>query len=261
MPDTFAITIIFIALCTVIGAFMKGRSKDACLKDFSGYPVTLKRNSDKEIWGTLRVEHSALELIYKEPYIDKADNQLETTYILYKNEYGDIRGLVRHVDSLSPALKEKRERLLKRASSPSWHALFLRRVRNFFGTIRDSLIEIANLFMGRVRSMAPVGQALQGQDKYISKIQQEAVSTLGTSYEPVLERYIGKRIILAVTLDGKKTEYSGILKEYTPEFIEVLGAKYRPGAEQPQEEKKEESLREIDLVIPRTIGVVRHLGE
>ena len=45
MPDTFAITIIFIIIVTVIAAFVRGRSRDKCMKDFSmlissDYPAT-----------------------------------------------------------------------------------------------------------------------------------------------------------------------------------------------------------------------------
>jgi len=40
MPDTFAITIIFIVLSAGIAAFFRGRSRDKCLKDFSDYVIT-----------------------------------------------------------------------------------------------------------------------------------------------------------------------------------------------------------------------------
>ncbi|UCH12491.1 MAG: hypothetical protein JSW18_00655, partial [Candidatus Omnitrophota bacterium] len=62
MPDTFLITLVFIALCTIIGAFVKGRSKDRCLVDFKNSPVTLELKDGKSVWGRLNVEHTGIEL-------------------------------------------------------------------------------------------------------------------------------------------------------------------------------------------------------
>ena len=47
MPDTFAITIIFIVLSTVVAAFFRGRSRDKCLKDFSNNVVTVEKRQQK----------------------------------------------------------------------------------------------------------------------------------------------------------------------------------------------------------------------
>ena len=253
MPDTFAITVIFIVLSTVIGAFVKGRSRDRCLKSLSGYPVTLERKDGKRVWGQLHVENSGLELSYYEPYLDVKDNHIETSYVLYKNEYSEIRALICYVDDLDPKLKSSRLKIFKKTRHPGLCHILMRKVRNIFGTVRDSIMEAVNLFMGRVKTATPAGKMLQGQDKYTANIQQQLIAATGTSYEPILERYIGKRIILALIEDDKKKEYSGILKDYTPEFITVLDAEYMgAGSESP---------RKADVVIPRASGIIRHAGE
>ncbi|MFH1552243.1 MAG: hypothetical protein ABID83_01200 [Candidatus Omnitrophota bacterium] len=252
MPDTFAITIILIVVCTVAGAFIKGRTKDRCMQDFSGYPVTLEKNDEKTVWGRLCVENSGLELVYAQPYTDKKENHVETSYILYKSEYRQIKTLVRYIEDLDPELIKRREKDLERTYDPRWSARFARKTRNFFGTIRDSLLEVANLFIGRVKTATPAGKILQGQDKYTSALGLQLVTQAGTSYEPILERYIGKKCILAVTDGENKTEYEGILKDYTTEFIEIMDVQYTGGEGRPA--------RKADLVIPRTVGTVRHSG-
>ncbi len=252
MPDTFAITIIFIIVCTVVGAFIKGRTKDRCLDDFSGFRVTLERADGKTVWGKLRVENSGLELIYDKPYFDEKDGHAETSYILYKNEYGDLRHIVCYLDELDPAKAELRAKSLEKTTNPAWHSRLTRRVRNVFGTVRDSILEVFNLFMGKMKSAGSVGKLLQGQDKYIAQMQQQAFSAVGSAYEPILERYLGKRVIMAVVREGKKKEYEGILKDYTTEFIELLDIKYKEGGEQ--------KVREADILVPRALGTVRHSG-
>ncbi|MFC1548959.1 hypothetical protein ACFL5E_03260 [Candidatus Omnitrophota bacterium] len=264
MPDTFAITIIFIAVSTIVGAFIKGRTKDRCLCNLSGYTVTLEKTDGKIIWGKLKVENSGMELVYKEPYIDKADNHVETSYILYKSEYDQIKTIVRYIDKLTPERIKKREASFKKIRHPGWGSRLMRKIRNFFGTVRDSLLEIANLFMGRVKTTAGAGKLLQGQDKYVSQMQQQTVTALGSSYEPILERYIGKKVVLALVRDGKKEEYSGILRDYTTEFIEIMDTVYagpvRKGVSN-RAGTDEQAPRRADIVVPRATGMVKHFGE
>jgi hypothetical protein len=251
MPDTFAITIIFIVLSTVIGAFIKGRSKDKCLIDLLGYPVILEKTGGKEVWGKLRVENSGMELIYSEPHLDE-EGHTESSYILYKNEYDQIRTITRYAGDLDPELAKKREASFKRAKRPNRMFKLSRRIRNFFGTVRDSLMEVVGLAMGRIKT-STAGKVIQGQDKYVSQMQQQAVGALTHSYEPILERYLGKKIVLSIMEGDKKKEYPGILKEYTTSFIEVMGTrKKRNESGEPQD---------ADIIVPRTLGVVRHASD
>jgi hypothetical protein len=79
------------------------------------------------------------------------------------------------------------------------------------------------------------------------------MATIGASYEPILERYIGRKVVLTITGGETKEEYSGILKDYTIEFLTVLDADYKgAGGEAP---------RKADFVIPRSLAIVRHSGE
>lgn len=253
MPDTFAVTILFIVACTVIGAFVKGRVKDRCLKDFCGCHVNLEKKGGKAVWGKLRVENACLEFLYDEAYLDPTDKHLEKSYILYKNEYDGVLAFVRYIDDLDPAQAKGRKKSLERTSNPGWCLILLRKSRNVAGTIRDSLMEVVNLLMGRMKGATPAGKLLEGQDKYVSQMQQEGISAIGMSYEPILERYIGKKVVLAMTRGDKKEEYSGILKDYTAGFVEVLDVEYKRLADQ--------AARKADIVVPRGVGTVRHAGE
>ncbi|MGD2279277.1 MAG: hypothetical protein PVH45_04180 [Candidatus Omnitrophota bacterium] len=252
MPDTFAITIIFIVIVTLIGAFIKGRSKDRCLLGFSSYPATVELTSGKTIWGKLRVENAGMEFFYPEPYLDEKEKHVETSYILYKNEYGNIRAVIRYIDGLGPKLLKLRSKELERTRRPRWHSRLIRKVRNVFGTVRDSLLEVSNLFVGRITTASPAGNVLKGQDKYTSSIQQHMLTAMGTSYEPMLEKSIGKKVVLAVSSGDEKMEYSGVLKDYTTEFITLMDTEYKSAVD--------EAPRKADIVVPRVLGVVRHLG-
>jgi len=247
-----AITIIFIVLAAIVGAFVRRVSRDKCLRDFSRDMVTLEDASGKIIWGTLRVENTGLEFVYPEKYRDE-DGHDETSYILYKQEYPNIAALIRFHDELSDRNREEREKELKRTYHPTFLRRMKRRIKNIFKTVRDSVMEVVSLLMSQVKKATPAGAVLSSQDKYVSKMQQELISTVGTSYEPLLERYIGHKVVLDMIKGDKMLEYCGVLKDYTAEFVEIMDVNYKMKEDQPA--------RKADLIVPRKLGVVRHLGE
>ena len=247
-----AITILFIIFAAGIGAFVRKRSRDKCLRDFEQNMVTLEDTAGKTIWGKLRVENTGLEFIYPEKHKDEQGHD-ETSYILYKYEYPNIGALIRFHDELSERNKKEREKELKKTYHPTLLRRLKRKVKNVFKTIRDSVMEIVNLLMSQAKKATPAGAVLTSQDKYVSQMKQELVGSVGTSFEPLLERYIGHKVVLELIKGDKLFEYCGVLKEYTAEFVEIMDVNYKVKEDQPA--------RTADLVVPRKHGVIRHLGE
>ena len=252
MPDTFAITIIFIILATVVAAFVRRKSRDKCLKDFLQDLVSLEETSGKIIRGKLRVENTGLEFTYLPNHNDK-NGLKKTSFILYKYEYSNIRALIRYHDELSEGAKKEREKELKRTYHPRFFRKLKRKTQNVFKTVKDSVMEVVNLLISQAKRATPAGAVLTSQDKHISQIQRELMGSVGTSFEPLLERYIGHRVVLELIKNEKIFKYSGVLKDYTAEFIEIMDIDYTVKEDQPA--------RKADLVVPRKYGVVRHLGE
>ena len=169
MPDSFALTIIFLALAAAIAAFVNGRSKDKCLAAFTGYSVTLEKKDGKKVWGKMRVESTGLELVYKTPHTD-TDGHIETSYLLYKHEYNTIQAVICFYDDLDEKARKLRERELERTANPGFFRRLARRTQNLFNTIRDSAMEAINLLMGQAQRKVPGGAVLTSQTKHVSKI-------------------------------------------------------------------------------------------
>jgi len=214
--------------------------------------VILEQTTGKIVWSKLRVENTGLELVYPIEHKDKSGH-IETSYILYKNEYPNIRALIRYHDELGEHSKREREKELKRTYHPAALRRLRRRIQNFFKTVKDSVMDVMNLLIGQVRKTTSAGAMLTSQDKYISQLKQELVSSLRTSFEPLLERHIGKKVVLELVKDDKIFEYPGVLKDYTAEFIEIMDVDYRI--------EEDQKARKADLVVPRKYGLIRHLGE
>ena len=114
-------------------------------------------------------------------------------------------------------------------------------------------MEVVNLLVSQAKRTTPAGAVLTSQDKYVSQMKQELMGSVGTSFEPLLERYIGHKVILELVKGDKIFEYCGVLKEYTADFLEIMDVDYKVQADEP--------IRKADLVVPRKYGVIRHLGE
>ena len=250
--NTLAITIIFIVLATFIGALVRKRNRDKCLKDFSGYLVTLEKTGGKAVWGKLRIENTGLELFYETPHKDSKGHN-EASYILYKQEYSNIAALLRFHDRLSEGDKIRRDRDLKNTYHPGFFRRLWRRTKNIFKTVRDSFMEVFNVLLSQVKRTTPAGTMLTSQDKYVSQMKQELIGSVATAYEPLLERHIGQKVVLELVKGDKALEIPGVLKDYTSEFIELMDVDYTI--------EQDLKSRRADIVVRRGSGIVRHLAE
>ena len=149
--------------------------------------------------------------------------------------------------------KKQREKEIKRIYHPGFFRRLKRKTQNIFKTVRDAIVEVLNLLISRAKKTTPIGSTLTAQDKYVSQIKQDLMGSVGTSYEPLLERYIGRKVVLELIKGDKILEYCGILKDYTAEFIEIMDVDYKAN--------QTDSARTADLVVPRKYGIIRHLGE
>jgi hypothetical protein len=247
-----AITILFIILAAGLGAFIRKRSRDKCLRDFEQNMVTLEDTAGKRIWGKLRVENTGLEFVYPQKQKDE-DGHDEASYILYKYEYPKIGLVIRFHDELSDENKKAREKELDKTYHPDWDRRLKRKTLNILRTVRDSVVEIVNLVISQAKKATPAGKVLTSQDKYVTQMKQELMGSVGTSFEPLLERYIGHKVVLEMIKGDKIFEYCGVLKEYTAEFIEIMDVNYKTKDDQPA--------KTADIVVPRKLALVRHLAE
>ncbi|MBE0534279.1 MAG: hypothetical protein IH624_01320 [Phycisphaerae bacterium] len=250
--DPLTVTIIFILVAGSVGAFVRGRRRDKCLKDFAGYLITMEEPSGKRVWGRLRVEATGLELVYAAKHAD-ADGHVEGSFILYKNEFVNVQALLRFHDDLTDGQRRRREMDLKRTYHPGALQRLKRRTMNVFRTIRDSVAEVVNVLLSQAQKRSVGGGILVGQDKYVSQMKDELIASVGTSYEPLLERHIGHVVVVEMVRGNAVREYPGVLKEYTADFVELMDVNYETGEGLPA--------KKADVIVPRRCAAVRHLGE
>jgi len=70
--------------------------------------------------------------------------------------------------------------------------------------------------------------------------------------DPMLEKHIGKRIVLEITTGTEEIqEYVGIFKDYSQQFLQVMDVSY-PDSDQE---------RLCDIIAPRAHASIRHGAE
>jgi len=167
MPDTLTVTIVFILLATFVAAFARRKSRDKCLKDFSGYKVTLEQTAGKAVGGKLWVEHTGLELVYENPRTDSNVHE-ESSYIFYKQEYSNIQALIRFHDQLNNSDRARRDKDLRKTYHPALLRRLGRKLKNVFKMVRDSVMEVINVLVSHAKKTTPAATMLTSQDKYVS---------------------------------------------------------------------------------------------
>ncbi len=251
--DSFTITIVVILTAALISAFSRRVKRDKCLYDFNNDPVVLEKITGEIAGeGILRVENTGLEFIFPEEKMDSKTQSVLSSYIFYKYEYPQIQALIRFHDRLSDEGKKAREKELKRTYNPSILKKIKRKIQNFFKTISDSLTELANAMVMHLQKSGAAGALLKSQDKYLKQINQNIIESVGAAFDPILERYIGHKVVFELIKGESLHRYSGVLKEYTANYIEILDVLYEINGKSPQK---------ADIIIPQKLGIIRHLGE
>ncbi len=269
MLDTLTITFLFVFISAFIAVVLRKIKKDKCLKDFNKNTITLEKRDSKRVKGKVHVISTGLEFIYPQSLKDESGFCINS-FLLYKTEYPSIQLLIRYFDDMSSKEKVEREKDLKKSFHPSRMRRYFRKVANFFKTIKDSLLEIFNLVSNQIGKNTAAGMVMASQDKYIDKIKSELFATVDNSFEPLLEKYIGYRVILELSRGEEIEKYKGILKRYTGEFIELIDVDYvdpihykdADDSNVKRADTVDENISEkVDMVVPRRYGVVRGLAE
>lgn len=243
--DTFLLTILIIVLTTLLASYIRRISKDKCLKSFEGYYVTVELADGKTYTGKLEVENTGLEIIYRESA--EEDGVQKMSHIFYKDELPLITAILRYHDQLTGKNSRKRQATLKKTYHPNLFRRICRKISNLVKLIKDSLIEIITILSGKFKTTYP-NSLLSGNEKYTNKLNQEMINTIDASYEPLLEKYIGHIVVAQLKNSDENVFLTGILKDYTQNFIELLEVSYTDS-------------QTCDMVLPRRICSIRGLSE
>ena len=221
--NIFLLTLGFIFLTALAGIYLRRRRRDRCLKDFEAFRVTIELNDGKLIWGRLAVFSNGLELFYPEPKLDASGHQ-EVSYVFFQAHVDQIQAIYRYHDELSQMHQEERLAEIERTYKPGVYRRAMRMSRNFLNTFGDAFNQSIGAALAQAKKTGQA-TAIKGQEKHITKIGTEVLGAAGNAFEPILERYIGRKVVIEEKRGDVWVEHSGILKEYTDKWIELLDSR------------------------------------
>jgi hypothetical protein len=228
----FYITLLFIFLTAIVSTFVTRWSKDKCLALLKRSHVTLLRNrGTKATWGVLKVFSAGVEIIFDSPYTDLRGHR-RTTQLFYQNELdGNVLCLCRVHDELPQREQDRRAAQVRAHFNPGPLKRTWRGVRNMINTLRDAVNTAIGAAVKQYAQMNPGSAVLSTQTGAVTQIGQTLVGRFGNAYEPLLEQYIGKPVImdLADPLDPNNAtvQFSGFLADYTQNWVALLNREHK----------------------------------
>ena len=220
MDMSLLVTLGVIFAATLVGSALRASSKDRCLQDLHGYHITIERKDGRIIWGEFRLFSSGAEIQYREDVLDD-QHHTETSYVLYKNELAEAQALYRYTDDLTVENKRRRDLSVRRAFHPHLLRRTIRALRNFLNTAANSLTEALNLLLGRSKIITDQLVLAQGQTE-IKGLTKSILGYVGTSYDDLLESFIGAQLVVETSDSEGTYEYLGVLKDYTASYLQIL---------------------------------------
>ncbi len=223
-PFALALTVVFVV--ALVGAFVAARKRDRCLKTFRRHPVTLQEQAGRRIWGLLKVFSKGLELVYESPLERPSKN----SFLIYEAELGRILSIHRFVDRLDEKALRRRRRQTRRMADPPLGTRVARWARNIVNTFRDAIVSAMGMSLQQAAKTSP-SPVLKAQGGQVGTVGTMLVGETANAYEPMIEQYIGRPVILEVVNPADESkrilEYHGYLGEYSARFILLVNVRHR----------------------------------
>lgn len=237
-PDAstiFYFTLLVIFLSAIITAVVTKWTRDKCLRFFHRFHVTLERARGQTLWGQLKVFSAGVEVVYDHAFAD-ARGRKKTSYLIYGQELDQhLLSMLRYHDELTDEQKRARDRQIRWLFNPGPLRRFRRHVRNIFNTLKDAFNAAIGTAVTQFQRVSPAGAGamLATQGSSVTQLSQTLLGKFANAYEPLLEQYIGRPVILDVAdpinPNNATVEYVGFLADYTQNFIAVFNVHHSKG--------------------------------
>jgi hypothetical protein len=221
MSSILVLSIGLIFVSALVSSYLRHRHLDRVLQDLIGFHVTVHIQPE-QVWGKFKLYSNAIEFKFSQVYTNHRGTDL-ASFVIFKEQMGAIDLIFRYHDELTPENQQRRIAQIERARNPGWFRRFKRRLRNFMVAFKEAISESIGLIASRVQQQASMAMLKNADGKLKNMSDNFLDIAVNAAYDPVLEHYIFSRVVFENTdSNGNKTEYSGILEEYSASWVSVL---------------------------------------
>jgi hypothetical protein len=241
----------------VITALVKRYTKDPCLKIFDRCFVFVRLKTGKWLWGNLVVYSNTLELRYTSsaPFHGSYE---KCSYVLYEQNLENIDRILRPSPAAGTEEHARWQKEVQRLQRPSLGRRFMRKARNTVNVLRDAFAQSIVLIFGAARKTRTLAKVQIGDDK-VSEVGRSLINVVPNAYEPVLEQYLGRNVVIESVQADTVLEQAGVLQEYSAKYILIRAAEFLQDLP-PAFEAGATVENRFDVIFPRQIHSVRHLA-
>jgi small nuclear ribonucleoprotein (snRNP)-like protein len=252
--NDFWLTMAILFAAAAVAAFMARRKRDRCLKYFTDEPVIIPMESGKWIWGRFFAYPKAIELVFDNPQPDDS-GRVKANYILYGTELDELTKILQIPPQSGTPEYQSWQREVESIANPSLYRRINRWVWNTVNALRDAISQSFNILIGSMKNTTPMGK-VAGADKRAGEIGNTLLGTVPNSYEPVLEKYLSKQVVVEMLENDEVIELAGVLQEYSGKYLLLRDVAYQPDVDigSPLPER-------FDIIFPRNRALVRHCLE
>ena len=202
-------------LSALVGAIIKRRSCDHCLKKFENSKVSIQLGG-KWVCGTLEVFAQGIEL--KNSHQTELEGAQVLSHIIHAAELEKVSLIIRKAPSLDTKLGQVWQEERKRLVDPPLQDRLKRSVLNSFNMLRDSFGQAMKAIIGSMSKDTRLGKT-KDADKRFGEIQGNLTNMIPNAWEPILEKYLGNSVAVERKTDSELLLESGILEDYSSKFL------------------------------------------
>jgi len=233
--DTLAfwLPLLLLFLSALIGAVIKRRSCDHCLKKFENSKVSMQLGQNW-VCGTMEVFVQGIEL--------RNSNQKEWggtpihSHIIHAEELGKVSFIIRRAPPLDTKLGQVWQKDRKRLVDPPLQDRLKRSVLNSFNMLRDSFGQAMKAIIGSMSKDTRLGKA-KDADKRFGEMQGNLTNMIPNAWEPILEKYLGNPIAVERRTESELVLESGILEDYSSKYLLLRDVKFSLKITDPREDE------------------------
>ncbi len=231
IENGLALTILFIFVTAILSVLVNQRRRDKCLKLMHDYHVSYLTKAGNVIWGDMLVYSKGLEVLFDRPYRTQR-GLFKTSQLIYETDLENCLAICRTVDGLTQKEKKDRRRQIRKTFRPNLIRRSRRGVRNVLNTFKDAFSQALTALIGQFMKTTARETTLASQEPGVKEIGKTLVGASGNAYEPMLERHIGKPVVvrLADTAGDHASpmDLPGYLVDYTDRYLAVFNVEHEP---------------------------------
>jgi len=224
LDEIFAATVVLIFALSLAAAVVRRLAKDKCLKLMHDHHVTYLPGAGPIMWGDMFVHSQGFEIVFDSPFTNSRDLS-KTGSLVYEDEIPNALAICRTIHGLTPEELRDREKQIARSIHPGPVRRLRRGIGNALNVLRDAIVNALGLVIGRFAG-GGLGAAAKTQTGKITEFGGTLLGMVANAYEPLLERHIGKPVILEVQYPKGSPfpsgEFPGFLVEYNETFIALI---------------------------------------